>query len=365
MRRADVGACLFTNPMHIRFATGTSVMPVWTALNLARYALIPAEGDPIVFEYGKAVFRTKALWETTRPAVAWQQRFSQHDVDTVSKRWAEELASCTSARRLAVDPLDVTGFRALERAGFSLVDSDEILDRAKLVKSPEEINWLKQACSVAETALFAMEKAIVPGISENELFGIFHERMLALGGEVCSTRLIASGERINPWFREASDRRLRPGDLVGIDTDMTGAEGYLCDISRTFLCGDRATPDQKDAYRVAHDFIESLIPMCRPGTSHATLVDKAPKYPEAYAEQGYSCMIHGAGFDDEPPFLPFPHDRGALVPHGELQPGMVLCVEFYAGKKGKKDGVKLEEQILVTDGAPERLSRYPYEAKLL
>lgn len=369
MRHHRVGSLLLTQPMNVRFATGVSVMPIWTALNLSRYTLVPVEGDPILYEYSKALFRARAAWPNARPAIAWQQRFSQHEVEPITRRWAGEIGSQLREwglfeEPLAVDPLDWNGMSALSREGLKLADSDLVVEHSKLVKSPEELAWLDRSCAVAEAALADMEKAIRPGITENALFGVFHKKMLALGGEMCSTRLLVSGEKTNPWFYEAGDRVLRPGDLVGIDTDMTGPEGYLCDISRTFLCGDRATADQKEAYAVARDFIEALIPLCRAGVSHRELVEKAPRYPAEYAAQGYSCMIHGAGFDDEPPFLPFPHDNGALIPHGQLAPNMVLCVEFYAGKPGKRDGVKLEEQIRITEGEPERLSRYAWDDRL-
>lgn len=146
---------------------------------------------------------------------------------------------------------------------------------------------------------------------------------------------------------------------------MTGPEGYFCDISRTFLCGDRADSEQKEAYRVAYDFIQGVIELCRPGTEYAEIVEKAPAVAEAYHRQGYSCMIHGSGYDDEPPYIPFKFQRGALIPKGHIQENMVLSVEFYAGKVGGYSGVKLEEQILVTSKGPELMSRYPFETKLL
>jgi Xaa-Pro aminopeptidase len=76
-------------------------------------------------------------------------------------------------------------------------------------------------------------------------------------------------------------------------------------------------------------------------------------------------MIHGSGFDDEPPFVPFPTQEGALVPHGCLEKNMVLSVEFYAGRPGGRDGVKLEEQVVVTEKGCELLFHYPWEEKLI
>src|SRR6516164_7535998 len=62
MAARDIGALLLTNPVGIRYATGISIMPLWGAVNLAHYALIPAQGDPVVFEYCLACFRVDPIW---------------------------------------------------------------------------------------------------------------------------------------------------------------------------------------------------------------------------------------------------------------------------------------------------------------
>jgi Xaa-Pro aminopeptidase len=158
---------------------------------------------------------------------------------------------------------------------------------------------------------------------------------------------------------------VRPGDLVGIDTDMIGPEGYACDISRTFLCGDRPTPVQIEAYQVAHDYIQAVIELCQPGTAYADFVAALPPVPEAYRAQQYSTVVHGIGTDDEPPFIPFPQGTWPYLPEGEFRENMVVSVEFYAGKVGEQDGVKLEDEIWITADGPVVISLYPYDQRLL
>lgn len=372
MRDHDVPALLLTNPVNIRFATGVSVMPIWTAINFARYALVPQEGDPVVFEYGKSLFIAQEIWPHSEPAKYFQYRFTQHEAVKRSDDWARGITShlekmglrlTTGSAKFKVgfDALDHYGHAALQRAGVELVDADQSIVDAKLIKSADEIKLLRESCSIAETALRHMEDAIKPGVSEHELFGKFFGKVIELGAEYSSTRLLCAGHRTNPWFHEVSQYCVRPGDLVGIDTDMTGPEGYLCDISRTFVCADRMTANQAEIYAVAKDFVYGVMEQCKPGVSYESLVRNAPPVPEKYRPQSYSCMMHGSGFDDEPPYLPYLHQvhEGALVPRGELQENMVLSVEFYAGAPGERDGVKLEEQILITRNGCELLSRYP------
>ncbi len=370
MAALGYGSLLLTNPVNIRYATGLSVMPIWTAINLARYVLIPVEGEPAVFEYGKSLFKTQEFYPRARAARTWQFRFAQQESVPKAKLWAEEIRSHllewrVAGEKIGIDGLDHYGHSALQAAGLRVADADEPLQAARLIKTPDEVEVIKQCVTVAEAAIDEMARAIRPGITENELLGTFWHRMIALGGEHCSTRLLTSGYKTNPWFYESGAKLVRPGDLVGIDTDMIGPEGYLCDISRTFLCGDRPNAVQKEAYRVAYDFVNEMIEHCQVGTSYAELRERHPAVPEAYHSQSYPCMIHGTGCDDEPPFISYSYDGEGVVPRGELRENMVLSVEFYAGKVGEQDGVKLEEQILITAGGPVRLSTYPFEERLL
>lgn len=375
MAKRDIGGLLLTNPVHIRYATGLAVMTAWTSVNLARYVFVPVEGEPVVFEYGKALFRALDVWRDARIAKTWQFRFAQDRAQTHALEWADDIKKLLlnsvqdgPRQQLGIDSMDFYGFEALRERGVRLCDADEILQAARLIKHPYELELIKQSLVVAESSLFDLEQAIRPGISENELLGVFYKTMLSLGGEHCSTRLLTSGEKTNPWFFEAGTRRVRPGDLVAIDTDMVGPEGYLCDISRTFICGSKANDYQREAYKVARDFIEGCFEMCTPGMSLRELCLKAPSYPEEYQTRSYSCMIHGIGMDDEPPFLPFPHALKKLgesvIPDDVLQPNMVLSIEFYAGKTDYKDGVKLEDQVLITENGPVWLSRFPFDAVL-
>jgi Xaa-Pro aminopeptidase len=113
MGTRDIGALLLTNPVSIRYATGVSIMPLWTAVNLAHYGLIPAEGDPVIFEYALARFRVEAVWPGSRPAYYWQPRFADQLAGERSDRWAAEIKEILAGwglaqEQLGVDVLDST-----------------------------------------------------------------------------------------------------------------------------------------------------------------------------------------------------------------------------------------------------------------
>jgi len=370
MAAQGIGALVLTDTVNIRYCTGVAVMPLWTAVNIAHYVVVPAAGEPVIFEYGGAEFRQRPYWNDVRPSMFWQARVTDADSPGKARVWAQQIRDVLAekgiaAERIGIDVLDYNGYAALQARGLSLTDADRAMSAARIIKLADEVELLRQSCAVAEAALADLERAVRPGITENELLAIFWHRILALGGEQCFTRLIVSGQKTNPWLHEADDKRVEPGDLVAIDTDAIGPEGYVADFSRTFLCGETASPAQQEAYKVAHDFVRGCSEIIRPGLAFSDFVARCPPLPAAYREQAYGVIVHGIGVDDESPNIPLPGDPYTEMPEGEFRENMVLAVECYAGKVGAKDGVKLEDEVWVSAEGPIVLSQYPYDAGLL
>jgi Xaa-Pro dipeptidase len=154
--------------------------------------------------------------------------------------------------------------------------------------------------------------------------------------------------------------------LLCFDTDLIGPNGYLADISRTWLMGDRpATDDQLRLYGMACEQIRFNTDVLKPGLGFRELMERAWKIPDLYAPNRYAILVHGAGMCDEYPAVPYPHDFDKVGYDGLFQDGMVLCVESYIGALGGREGVKLEQQVLITDDGCEELSSYPLEERLL
>jgi len=370
MAAHGLGAIVLTDIVNIRYCTGVAVMPLWTAVNIAHYVVVPVTGDPVIFEYGGAEFRQRAFWPDVRPSMFWQARVTDADSPGKAALWARQIRDVLEERglageRIGIDVLDFNGFAALQALGLELADADRAMSAARIIKLPDEVELMRRSCTVVDDALREMERAIRPGVSENELLSIFWQRILAQGGEHCFTRLLVSGQKTNPWLHEADGKLVEAGDLVAIDTDTIGPEGYVADFSRTFLCGEKPSAAQREAYQVAHDFVRGCAELIRPGLSFADFVARCPPLPAAYREQAYGVIVHGIGVDDESPNIPLPGDPYTEMPEGEFKENMVLAVECYAGKVGARDGVKLEDEVWVSAGGPVILSRYPYDSKLL
>ena len=371
LARHDFPIALLYGTPNIRYATGVDVMSVWTAGTFARYCLVPAEGTPTLFEYSGSMHVSRKLVQDVRPAYTW--RFGGVAARDKAREWARSIRDALrelglERERLAVDKLDAVGFLALQAEGIAIVDVSPAIVDAREVKTPEEIQLFALNGVIGDAMLEEFEAAIRPGIREWELLAVLSDALLRRRGEGLFTRLVASGTNTNPWLTEATDKPVMPGDLVGVDTDANGVEGYVIDVSRTFLCGDVATSEQREAYRVAYDCVQGMLELLRPGLSFEEFARRAPRLPEAYVAQRYPTMVHQAGLEDEGPGIPYPDDdRGPrrIMPKRELRENMVLCLECYAGKPGAPFGVKLEDQVLVTNDGAQLICAYPYEAKLL
>lgn len=105
-------------------------------------------------------------------------------------------------------------------------------------------------------------------------------------------------------------------------------------------------------------------PLMTAGASFSDIALNRHTVPEGFGDQPYPCMAHGIGMADEWPVVLHSPDHPEFY-DGELETGMVICVESYVGEIGGVEGVKLEDQVLVTDTGPITLSRYPFEDELL
>ena len=201
--------------------------------------------------------------------------------------------------------------------------------------------------------------AIDPGVREQDLVAVITDSMLRAGGEYLITRGVASGTNTNPWRQESNDRALENGDVVFVDTDVNGIEGYFYCVSRTFICGDRdATPEQRETYRVARDWVEGMRELLKPGASYREIAEKAPRLPAKFNAQRYECIMHSCGLEDEGPSILYA-DVTQPNPERVLKEDMVVVSEVYLGEPGASFGMKLGDQFLITADDTRNLSPYP------
>jgi Xaa-Pro aminopeptidase len=107
------------------------------------------------------------------------------------------------------------------------------------------------------------------------------------------------------------------------------------------------------------------VGIIKSGMSFREIADKAWQIPAQFVDQRYTSIMHGVGMHGETPFIAHAADYATYGREGVLMPGMVVSVESYIGEKGGREGVKLEEEVLVTETGGQLISTFPFEDDLL
>jgi Xaa-Pro aminopeptidase len=372
LARRDLAGCLLADPINIRYATGSRNMTVWTMHAPSRWAFVPTEGPVVLYEYTSSRHANDGIEtvEELRETIPWIYFLAGPRCEEKAERWAEEIAAMVGRhgggnRRLAIDRCEPMGAFRLAKRGLELHDAQEAIERARAIKSPEEIAALRLSMAVCDLAVERMRAALAPGITENQLWSILHETNIAHDGEWIECRLLASGERTNPWFQECGNRAIRAGDIVAFDTDMVGPLGYLADISRSWVCpGKRPSNAQRRLYGLAQEQVTRNLALLKPGLGFREFAERCWPVPEGFLPNRYMMMVHGVGMVDEYPSVAYACDFDDWGYDGVFEENMVVSVESYIGEAGGGEGVKLEQQALITARGAEVLSRSPFEDAL-
>jgi Xaa-Pro dipeptidase len=368
----DYCGILLYDPLNIRYAGDHTNMQLWTAHNASRYLFVATDGPAVLFEFQNCFHLSDhtGTIDEVRPAKSWTYMFTGELTPGGAQDWAGDildLVACHGGgnRHLAVDHLDPLGAAALTAGGLTVHNGEAVMERVRVIKTEPELACMRRAIHACEQAIGTMEATLEPGMSENELWALLHHGNIVRGGEWIETRLLSSGPRTNPWFQESSARVIEDGDLVAFDTDLIGPYGYCCDISRTWLAGDGLpTDEQRSLYHLAADQVAANTALLGPGVTLRELCEKAVLPPPDCRPNRYGVLYHGVGLCDEYPSVYHPEDWGPNAPDDMLLPGMVICVESYTGRLGGREGVKLEDQVLITATGRQSLSTYPLDDRL-
>lgn len=251
--------------------------------------------------------------------------------------------------------------------GSEVVDANPCLNWVRSVKFPDEIALLRLASAVVDAALQTAVESVRPGIRECEVLADVMHVFYSHGAEIPQCNLIVcTGDNTAPMQRFAGDTVIRPGDLVFMDIGAC-FNGVFSEATRTVICGEPNTT-QRQIFRTVHELHQSLISSMRPGATGAELQQVADKVLSQTSFGGNlqrMIIAHGIGVGyAEPPFIAPP---GRTTPNLTLEEGSVLAVVptiLVEGVPGG-GGVRLEDVVAVTSDGHERLTKFPYDEKLL
>jgi Xaa-Pro aminopeptidase len=272
--------------------------------------------------------------------------------------------------RIGVDQANISFVNAMQRhmPDLELADGDTVMQKARLVKSAVEIEIIHEACAIGDSVTQRALDETRAGRRELEIAGDAMQTLFYLGGEMAHviTPFVATGEHMSPPHRLATDKIARNQDLCFIDIGAMW-NGYFADIGRTTIIG-KPSKDQKKIYTAVYEGLHAGFEKMRPGYTNQDSADAIINKigDHGLAEHLFSLFIgHGIGVGaNEPPYI------GETLPGAtvyDFVPGMVFAVEplVWVPDVRGGGGVRIEDMVLITEGAPEILSRVEYEERLL
>ncbi len=378
MERMKFGAILSINEWNMRYMTSTWNAYWTTPASGLRYSMFPVTKDsPILYEQGEIGYhaRQMAPWlhkvkvaitgagwigRVMGPAGHEQQlkKFCQQIVDDLKQAGVEK-------ETLAMDVWDPGIVAEFQRLGIKVSpDGAAAMLEARRIKNRDEIECLRTAATISDAMFGNVARAIRPGVKESELCGIAHKTAYDLGARIYSGVFVTSGPFGWPNPRDESDRIIRPGDILYMDTYNTSYMGYKTCVYRTYSCG-KASQEAKDDYQLALDWLYDAINIIRAGVTTREIAEKWPSGPEVWKDihiisedqTAGSNWAHGIGLTlYEPPIIW--REVSLNPPDIALEENMTFAIETQHGRPGKH-GVRIEEMVRVTKSGVEVMTKFP------
>lgn len=374
LRDRDLGAAVLAQSRNVLYFGGIAAQG---------YVVVPADGEP--------QFLVQIDPERAAALSSLRVRPSRGVSTLVETLTSLGLGSAAIGVEKGSLPVSVLERLADRLPGVRWADVGPDVLALRMVKSQEEISWLRVAARISDMLLAELTTLLRPGVSEIDLYGHLALRGRQLGADGLSAKhgfndrtiehawlvsgpntsrvsgywLTMTGLGPSPARPYGPTRRvIEKGDLVCYDAG-TPVNGYHSDHARTFVVGE-ASPKQLGLWEALLEVQRHAVAAAQPGRTAADVYDAAAR---AAAEHGitehfmtratldFPYVGHGVGVEiDEPPLLS-PRDRTVL------QPGMVLAIEPKVIIPGW-GGLTVEDTVLVTTGAPEVLTLAPTQLEV-
>jgi Xaa-Pro aminopeptidase len=265
------------------------------------------------------------------------------------------------ARRIGlIGPLIPAKCRVLE-GRFDLVALDADYVRLRLVKSEEELDWLRIGAAFSDAGLRELMENARPGVSEREL-GNFVERAYVGQGGTTFIHFIGVTSMADPHLcvppQFHSSRKVQSGDVVFCELSASFWD-YSGQVLRTFAVDAEPTPLYRDLHASAEAAFDAVTAVIHHGTQMAEIIDAAAGAIEARGFTVYDDLLHGFGGGYFPPILGSRSRPAGPLPHMTLEENMTVVVQPNVVTRDHKAGVQVGELIRVTKSGFERLHSAP------
>lgn len=368
LESSECGAFLLFDFYNIRYTTQTWIGGA-LGDKMIRYTLLMRDRDPILWDFGSAV-RHHKLYSDWLPQENYRAGFLgfRGAVDPegggLMRDAVSEIVSLLREAGLqdapvGIDIVEPPFLFEMERQGLKVVDAQQRMLDARVIKNQDEIMLLNQAAAMVDGVYQDIVEALKPGVRENEIVALANKRLYEYGSDQVEAINAISGERCNPHPHNFTDRIIRPGDQAFFDI-IHSYNGYRTCYYRTFGVG-WSTPSQRDAYARAREWMDRALDAIRPGVGTDQVAAVLPKAEDFGFENELAAFglqfAHGLGLGlHERPIISRLNSMRDPV---ELQAGMVFAMETYCPASDGFSAARIEEEVVVTDYGIEVLTRFP------
>jgi Xaa-Pro aminopeptidase len=331
-----------------RFGTAVGWLTRWPVTREAYVVVTPGEQDALFVDfYNHVPLATRIATEAT--VAGCEGRGIDNALDELRRRGA-------GGRRIGViGPLPWRAAAKLADVG-SPVALDAEYTKLRLVKSDEEIAWLRVGCELTDRGVAALRDGARPGVSERELGAMVEGAYLGLGGTThihyfATTPMDRPG--ISAPAQWPSARRLEAGDVLVCEISAAWWD-YVGQVLRTYTVGADATPRYQELHDVADAAFDAVTARLRAGATAQELVDASGVIEDA----GFTTrddLVHGFVGAYLPPVLGTRSRRLGPIPDFTFRAGMTVVVQPNVVTKDESAGVQTGELLLVTEDGCERL----------
>ncbi len=369
LAQSELGALLSFDVNNIRYSSSTMIGE-WSRDKMGRYALLAANSEPHVWDFGSAAahHRLYAPWLPNACCHAGMVglRGTVPPDAGLMRRAAEEIKSLLDANGvgdmpLGVDIVEPPMMFELQRAGIEVRDGQQVMLDAREIKNIDEIVLLNQAAAMVDGVYQMIWEELKPGVRESDIVARANKMLYEMGSDDVEAINAISGERCSPHPHNFTDRIVRPGDQAFFDI-IQAFMGYRTCYYRTLNVG-RATDVQRDAYKQCRAWLDASIDMIRPGvgTDQVCAVwPKAEAFGFANEMEAFALQFgHGLGVAlHERPII---SRLVSLERPGEIREGMVFALETYCPARDGVSAARIEEEVVVTADGHQVITLFPAE----
>jgi len=370
---SECGAFLLFDFYNIRYTTQTWIGGA-LGDKMIRYALLVRGREPVLWDFGSAVKHHKiySKWipeENYRAGFLGFRGAVAPSVGLMETAVAEIRSMLVEAGvadlPVGVDIVEPPFLFEMQRQGLTVVDAQQLMLDARVIKSPDEITLLTQAVAMVDGVYQDIFEALKPGVRENEIVALANKRLYEMGSDQVEAVNAISGERCNPHPHNFTDRLIRPGDQAFFDI-IHSYNGYRTCYYRTFAVGS-STASQRTAYAQAREWMDRGIEGVRAGVGTdevAALLPRADDFGFGSEMEAFGLQFaHGLGLGlHERPIISRLNSMKEPV---ELQVGMVFALETYCPAKDGYSAARIEEEIVITEEGPVVLTLFPAQSLMV